>query len=158
MKTTFPFEARSKAHITVPISEFSFATYPVRINRSFPCFPGPNTAQSNPLKQWLARIFQALAGFVCQSATGDGLQNDCRTAGPTRLDKTINRLRIVEDDTLASPWTARAFAARVFIGFQHPKASWITGRLPVALWPKALKCEIEQAGFAKSVNPQVFAA
>ncbi|HEV2327346.1 MAG TPA: hypothetical protein VGY56_01005 [Verrucomicrobiae bacterium] len=158
MKIAFQFEPVSKTQITVPIARFSFAAFPVRIKHNFPCFSDPTATQSNPVKHWLSRIFHALAGTVCKSATTGGLHKERCVAGPTRLDKTRYRLRIVEDETLASAWTARALAARVFIGIQHPESTWLTERLPVALWPKALKKEIQQAGFAKVENVQVIAA
>jgi hypothetical protein len=157
MKIAFQSEPVSKARVTIPIREFSFATYPVRIQHNLPCFTKPGTRQNKPFKPWLSRILQALAGIVCQSVPVAGFQNRWRVAGPTRADKTLNNLRIVEDDAFASVWTARALAARVFIGCQHPRSSWITDRLPVALWPKALKTEIQQAGFAKPASVEVFA-
>ena len=138
----------------VPISKFGFAAYSVQIKRGFRCFPDTTSSQIKPRKLWLSRIFQAVARAVRQSARGAGLQTGSVADLP---DRTTNRLQIIENGWLTSAWTARALAARVFIGFTHPESSWITDRLPVALWPEALKREIQQAGFAKSADLEVCA-
>jgi len=41
---------------------------------------------------------------------------------------------------------------------QASRIKLVHDRLPVALWPQALKREIEQAGFAKRAYSEVFAA
>jgi len=140
----------------VPISKFGFAAYSVQIKRGFRCFPDTTSSQIKPRKLWLSRIFQAVARAVRQSARVAGFQTGCV---PDLLDwdQITNSLQIIENGWLTSAWTARALAARVFIGFKHPESSWITDRLPVALWPEALKREIQQAGFAKPADLEVCA-
>jgi len=137
MKIALQSESRENTRFFVGISEFNFAAYSVRIRHGFPCFPDTTSSQIKPRKLWLSRIFQTPARAVRQRA---------------------HSLRIVENGWLTSAWTARALAARVFIGFKHPESSWFTDRLPVALWPEALKREIQRAGFAKRAGLEVCAA
>ena len=137
MRTTFQSKPEDKACQTIRISEFSFESYPVSVKHGIRRSPDTKSFYFNPRKQWLHRILQTLTRAVRQSA---------------------DRLQIVENGSQASAWTARALAARVFIGFKHPQSSWVTDRLPVALWPEMLKREIQQAGFAKLAESKTQAA
>jgi hypothetical protein len=140
MKITLQSEPREKARFFVRISEFSYTEFPVPIKREFRCVLHPAGSTTKTHERLLLRIFQALVRTVRQNTRSIGFQ--IRT----------NSLQVVENGLLASAWTARAFAARMFIRLRHPGSSWITDRLPVALWPQALKREIQQAGFAKRAN------
>ena len=138
MNTTLQTKVNDKVRVAVPVSKFNFEAYSVQIKHGLPRFPETTSSQTKPCKLWLSRIFQILA----------------RTARPSV--RSTNFL-IVENDNTANAWTARAWAARIFIGFKHPGSSWITNRLPVALWPKTLKHEIQQAGFVKPAESEVYA-
>jgi len=153
MKINLQSKPGERGRLAIPVSDFDFEAYSVRIKHGFPCFPDRASSQTKPRKPWLSRMFQTLDRTVRESGRNAGYQ----TGLPGKNDLT-NSLRIIENDKLASAWTARAMAARMFIGFKHPESSWITDRLPVALWPKALKHEIQQAGFAKPANLEVGAA
>ena len=144
MRTVFQSKPDDGARFLVPISEFSYSKYSVQIKRDSRRFPDTTSSQIKPCMPWLCRKFQALAGAIRQCARGASFQTGCVTG-----------LRLFENGSLNSAWTARALAARVFIGIKHPESSWLTDRLPVALWPEALKREIQQNGFTKPADLEV---
>lgn len=157
MKIDLQSKPGEPGRLAIPVSDFDFEAYSVRIKHGFPCFPDRVSSQTKPRRLWLSRMFRSLPRTVRESARSAGYQTGCVATLPGRNDIT-NNLRIIENDRLASAWTARAMAARMFIGFKHPESSWITDRLPVALWPKALRHEIQQAGFARPAIREVGAA
>jgi len=157
MKIDLQSKPGERGRLVIPVSDFDFEAYSVRIKHGLPFFSDRTSSQTKPRGLRLSRMFQTLARTVLKSARSSGFQTGCVATLP-RWNDITNSLRIIENDRLASAWTARAMAARVFIGFKHPESSRITDRLPVALWPKALKHEIQQAGFAKPANLEVGAA